>query len=376
MGMQANKSMLHRSTTLPKLTLTERPPDLPIIPTRWVGQLEDHIIHPEKTMEQTWYIKDDVDSNSRTLKSRGEGEYDARELLEEHIKYITVIVKQLNKDIEVLQEQIRTRDIASQGANSMVKCLEMRHLNGIGDLRGRVARCDASIARLSADLITIYEGIVSLSKEQRRAKVTLETKLKDVEGQISQLLKKIEESIKEQERKIKLTQAQNSEHPHLLDVKMKSITEDIRSEALSSCSRLEQELARKEQELLHQIQLLSLVIKDKTEFSEKRMEQRFNQLSMKLDKIEVTQNMNSELSNIKHAEKKLNMCIVSIEQKIWKEIKDIKAETNVGFTAIYESIGSLRQILESKMKLDKEQLEEKIFQVKQMMDPVPPELSE
>ncbi|XP_067827591.1 protein FAM81A-like [Heptranchias perlo] len=367
--------MLHRGTTLPKLTVTERPRDRPRTSTRQVGQLESHITHPEKTMnasmDQTWYIKDAIDSNSRALQSRGEEEYGARQLLEEHIRYITVIVKQLNKDIEVLQEQIRTQDNASHGTNSVVKSLEMRHLNGIGDLRGRVARCDASIARLSADLMTIYKGIQNLSEEQQRAKVTLEAKIKDVEGQISQLLKRIEESIREQEGKIKLTKGQSSEQPHLLDVRMKSITEAMKGQVLSNCSRLERELARKEQELLYQIELLSLAIKDKTESSETRMEERFNQLSMKFDKINVIQKMNLEFYNVKHIEEKLNVLIVKREKKIWNEIEDIKAKTNVGFSAIYESIGSLRQILEAKMKLDKDQLQKQILQAKQMMDPIP-----
>ncbi|XP_067874017.1 protein FAM81A-like [Heterodontus francisci] len=321
-------------------------------------------------MDQAWYNKHDMDSKTQPLQSKVEGESGARQLLEEHIKYITVIVKQLNKDIEVLQEHIRTRDDASRGTNAVVKSLETRHLNGIGDLRGRVARCDASIAKLSADLMSIYEGIQNLCKEQQRAKLTLEAKIKDVEGQVSQLLKRVEESIREQHRKMNLTRGQNSEQPHLLDVRMKSLSEDIKDQVLSSCSRLEQKLAKKEWELLHQIELISLAMKDKTESSEKSMEERFNQLSMKLDKIEAIQKMNSEPYNIKHVEKKVNLIIVGLEKKIWKEIEDIETETNVGFSVIYESIGSLRNILEAKMKLDKDQLQKQILQMKQMMDPI------
>ncbi|XP_051896319.1 protein FAM81A-like [Pristis pectinata] len=321
-------------------------------------------------MNQNWCIKDDIDSYSRALKNGGEGEYVVRQLLEEHIRYITVIVKQINKDIEVLQDQIRTLDSGSRGTNNMVKTLEMRHLEGIGDLRGRVARCDASIAKLSADLVRICEGIQNLSNEQQRTKLTLEGKIKDVEGQISQLLKRIEESIREQERKIKLTMGQSSEQPHLLDVVMKNISEDFKGQVLSSSSRLEQELARKEQDLLHQIERLSLVMKDKTESSEKRLEERLNHLSVKFDKAEEIQKMKFETQGTKYLEKKLNAIRIMIAERIWKEIESIKAETNVGFTAVYESIGSLRQILEAKMKLDKEQLQKQILQVKQMINPV------
>ncbi|XP_038670884.1 protein FAM81A-like isoform X2 [Scyliorhinus canicula] len=304
--------------------------DLPNTPTKQVDQCEGHIIHPGKTiMELCWNTNDIIDSKSQPLQSKVEGEIYARQLLEEHIKYITVVVKQLNKDIEVLQEEIRRRDNVSHGTNAVLKSLELRHVNGIGELRGRVARCDASIAKLSADLMSIYEGIQNLSKEQQKAKLTLEAKIKDVEGQISELLKRVEEYIREQQIKIGFTGEQNREQPHLLDIRMKSITEDIKDQVLSSCSRLEQKLARKEQELMHQIELISLTVKDKTESSEKSMEDRINQLSVKLDKIEAIQKTYSELHDIKQVEDKLNLVIASIEMKIWKEIEDIEAETNV-----------------------------------------------
>ncbi|XP_078386051.1 protein FAM81A-like [Cetorhinus maximus] len=326
-------------------------------------------------MDQGWKTKDDIDSKTHPLQNKIKGETYAQQLLEEHLKYIAAIVKQLNKDIEMLQEQSRARDNASRGTSAVMKSLELRHLNGIGELRGRVARCDASIAKLSADLMSIYEGIQNLSKEQQRAKLILEAKIKDVEGQISELLKRVEESIREQQRKINFTREQNSEQPHLLDIRMKSITEDIKDQVLSSCSRLEQKLARKEQELLHQIELISLIVKDKTESSEKSMEERINQLSVKLDKIETIQKMNSELYSIKHVEEKLNLIIINIEKKIWKEIEDIEAETNVGFSAIYDSIGSLKHILEAKMKQDKEQLQKQIRQMKHTMNSTPPQPS-
>ncbi|XP_069767928.1 protein FAM81A-like isoform X3 [Narcine bancroftii] len=323
-------------------------------------------------------------------KNRGKGEYVVRHLLEEHTRHITVIVEQLNKDIEVLRDQIWTLDNGSQGTNNMVKALEMRHQNAIGDLRGRVARCDSSIAKLSAHLVRIDEAIQSLSNERQRAKLTLEGKIKDVEGQvkqdiISQHLNRIEVSIREQEGKIKLAMKQNSEQRRLLDVMMKNISEDIKSQVLSSSSQLEEELARKEKELLHQIEWLSLVIKDKTESSEKRLQEGLNHLSVKFGKVEEIQKMNSEPQGIKHLEKKLNAISIVLEKKIWKEVESIKARTNVapslsegkavlpclqrsyalpGFTAIYESIGFLRQILEAKMKLDKEQLQNQILQLK------------
>ncbi|XP_032002534.1 protein FAM81A, partial [Hylobates moloch] len=186
-----------------------------------VEQLEDRILCHEKTtaalVEHAFRIKDDIVNSLQKMQNKGGGDRLARLFLEEHIRNITAIVKQLNRDIEVLQEQIRARDNISYGTNSALKTLEMRQLSGLGDLRGRVARCDASIARLSAEHKTTYEGLQHLNKEQQAAKLILETKIKDAEGQISQLLNRVDLSISEQSTKLKMSHRDSNHQLQLLD---------------------------------------------------------------------------------------------------------------------------------------------------------------
>ncbi|KAI2574456.1 FAM81A isoform 3, partial [Pan troglodytes] len=104
-----------------------------------VEQLEDRILCHEKTtaalVEHAFRIKDDIVNSLQKMQNKGGGDRLARLFLEEHIRNITAIVKQLNRDIEVLQEQIRARDNISYGTNSALKTLEMRQLSGLGDLR-------------------------------------------------------------------------------------------------------------------------------------------------------------------------------------------------------------------------------------------------
>ncbi|KAL8197004.1 UNVERIFIED_CONTAM: Protein fam81a [Gekko kuhli] len=117
---------------------------VPLGSARLVDQLEDRILSHEKTtaalVEHAFRIKEDIVSTLHRMQNKGGGDRLARQLLEEHIRNITAIVRQLNRDIEVLQEQIRVRDNLSYGTNSTLKSLELRQLSGLGDLRGRVAR--------------------------------------------------------------------------------------------------------------------------------------------------------------------------------------------------------------------------------------------
>lgn len=42
----------------------------------------------------------------------------------------------------------------------------MNQVVGVTDLRGRVVRCDASIARLAADLKTVFDSVRNLGQQQ------------------------------------------------------------------------------------------------------------------------------------------------------------------------------------------------------------------
>ncbi|XP_019513070.1 PREDICTED: protein FAM81A [Hipposideros armiger] len=439
-----------------------------------VEQLEDRILCHEKTtaalVEHAFRIKDDIVNSLQKMQNKGGGDRLARLFLEEHIRNITAIVKQLNRDIEVLQEQIRARDNISYGTNSALKTLELRQLSGLGDLRGRVARCDASIARLSAEHKTTYEGLQHLNKEQQAAKLILETKIKDAEGQGSETITPsdprahppaspnykvqlvalpdqgvwpvtsrnsgtqpaacsiVEYSLRPclimnpslqpclhlESSQWQHLAGEQSLGPHLIKYsceaqpvalpnrgihpaappfqgiqpattpnqrivlhltcrlshfRFKGTIEELSNQILSARKWLQQEQERIEKELLQKIDQLSLVVKENNGASERDMEKKLSQMSARLDKLEESQKKHVEVQRTKQEEEKVHGRISKLELRMSADMKDIKAEVDAGFTAIYESIGSLRQVLEAKMKLDKDQLQK---QIQQMQKPEVP----
>uniref|UniRef100_G3TDT0 Family with sequence similarity 81 member A n=1 Tax=Loxodonta africana TaxID=9785 RepID=G3TDT0_LOXAF len=340
-----------------------------------VEQLEDRILCHEKTtaalVEHAFRIKDDIVNSLQKMQNKGGGDRLARLFLEEHIRNITAIVKQLNRDIEVLQEQIRARDNISYGTNSALKTLEMRQLSGLGDLRGRVARCDASIARLSAEHKSTYEGLQHLNKEQQAAKLILETKIKDAEGQLSGLLTFIELQVNVYKSSLKISNRSVSQTLRLFAcfLRLKGTVEELSNQILSARNWLQQEQERIEKELLQKIDQLSLVVKENSGASERDLEKKLSHMSARLDKIEESQKKTLEVQRPKQEEEKLHGRIGKLELQMSEDLKEMKAEINAGFAAIYESIGSLRQVLEAKMKLDKDQLQK---QIQQMQKPEAP----
>jgi len=72
----------------------------------------------------------------------------------------------------------------SEGTNVAVKNLEVSHVTQLADLRSRVARCDASIARLAADLKTCYESIRTLNQTQIESNSKLMDKIHHVDSKV------------------------------------------------------------------------------------------------------------------------------------------------------------------------------------------------
>uniref|UniRef100_A0A8C9RZG4 Protein FAM81B-like n=1 Tax=Scleropages formosus TaxID=113540 RepID=A0A8C9RZG4_SCLFO len=98
-------------------------------------------------LEQAFRIKDDIIASLNTTQSSVQMEAFSRRLLENHIRTITHIVKQLSQNIEVLESQIVRRDGVSSDTRFALQFLDQKNLAGIGDLRGRVARCADALAR-------------------------------------------------------------------------------------------------------------------------------------------------------------------------------------------------------------------------------------
>ncbi|XP_032030180.1 protein FAM81A [Hylobates moloch] len=142
--------------------------------------------------------------------------------------------------------------------------------------------------------------------------------------------------------------------------KFKGTVEELSNQILSARSWLQQEQERIEKELLQKIDQLSLIVKENSGASERDMEKKLSQMSARLDKIEEGQKKTFDGQRTRQEEEKMHGRITKLELQMNQNIKEMKADVNAGFTAVYESIGSLRQVLEAKMKLDRDQLQKQI----------------
>ncbi|XP_075049383.1 protein FAM81B [Mixophyes fleayi] len=339
---------------------------LPAIPAGRVEVLEDRVFNQEKTttilLDQAFKIKEDV---SMLRGNRG-NQWDvmAQRLLENHMQTITQIVKQLSKDIEVLENEIRTRDTVSTGTSFAVQSLDRKHLSGIGDLRGRVARCDASIAKLSGDLMTTKQELHTQEKEIHSVSAALEARVKQLDFKVMQLFGKMETSISEQNNKVKSAEGVQHHEIQLLDFKLAGLLEDIQGQIQNQHKWTEAQLQRSAVEQSQHIQQLLNTVTEKTSATEKSLQDNVHHLTLKVDNTEHVQRLESKINKLKHASAKMAARITKLESQIWDEMENMKSEYRSGFQAIQESLNSLQQIQETKVKLESKKVQRDIKQIR------------
>ncbi|XP_061078553.1 protein FAM81A-like, partial [Conger conger] len=293
---------------------------------------------------------------SSVRRSQGRGPRDERLVLDEHVSSVTTLIQRLSRDIEVLQEKLPTQAEVTYGARSALQRMELLQLAILGDLRGRVARCDANISKLSADLHATREDLQSLDKEQKISKAALETKFQEVETQVSLMCSKVDQSTTLKEARRKPTEGDSS----LLDSKLKMITDELKAQIISVQNWMDKEMENTLKEVLNRIEQLSKLIQNKINSNDKAVQEKYSQLAGKLYTLEQTQRERSQRG--RDAEQTLKARISRVEQRLWAEVQDLRAETNAGFTIIHASLASLRKVLEVKIRLTHEQLEQQIGQ--------------
>ncbi|XP_069043634.1 protein FAM81B [Lepisosteus oculatus] len=332
-----------------------------------LGFLEGRLSNQEHSMavllEQAFRIKEDILANLRASQGASVSEATSRRLLESHIHTITHIVKQLSKDIEVLEGQILQRDSVSSGTSFAVQSLDHKNLAGIGDLRGRVARCDASIAKLSGDVTAAGQEVHRLHKEILDVRAALDLRLKEMELKVTQVLEKVENSLAEQSSRMTATRGDQHHEIQLLELKTSGTLAELRGLMERHREWAEQQLSGSERARAHGAEQLRALLRDRLEESEKKLGEQVSGLALRLEKAEEQQELEVRANREKRAEDRLNTRIGKLEARVWEELGLIRKEYRSGFQSIHDALSSLKEINETKSRLDKEKLRKDIKQI-------------
>ncbi|XP_051750456.1 protein FAM81B isoform X1 [Ctenopharyngodon idella] len=332
--------------------------------------MESRITNQERTLstllEQAVKIRDDVVTGLRATQGSVLMESSARKLLENHIQIITHIVKQLSRDIQVLEAQIIERDNLAAGTTFAVKSLDHKNMMGIGDLRGRVARCDASIAKLSSDVGNGGRDILKLQQEVSELRSELELKLRDMELKLSQDVGKLEMSMSEKFISQRNATGDLQKEIQQLDVKTSSGLMEMEEQTvrLRKWAKEQMKTAVQSHTLCSQLHTL---LQERVVEVEGRLKEKMVLLSGHLERLEAQLEKVRSADKTKCSESKLNSKINTLEKSFREELEQMRREYQSGFQAVHDAIASLRHIGDTKAKLDKGELQRDIRQIQRNM---------
>ncbi|KAM6391947.1 protein FAM81B [Rhynochetos jubatus] len=453
---QAMPEGIKAPATTPNVYSQGRDPSPPPRPKDRARLLEERLSSQERTtaflLHQALRIRDDIISYLQGSKGYQHGETAAQRLLENDIQTMTSIIKKLSQDIEVLEREIRTRDGAAVETNFAVQSLDHKFIQGLGDLRGRVARCEASIAKLAGDISIIRHEAQKTDKEIYGLHSALKNCIGDFEKKVMQLLGKIETSSSDHTANLKTVRGDQHHELQLLDFKhgdpalifedlgagsggssrvpspslpdlsrtgfgrrfllfqpdgsllglrkaphtspsqarvgymlvciismlsryrflshrkanpvctftrprLTSSLSDFRDQIQTHRKWTEVQLTRSEEDQAQLRHHLFNSVKETLERAEKRVEEKLLLLSLKLEQMDKPQKYEKQLNQMKSDEKNLHARITRFERQIWKELEEIQHEYRSGFQSIQESLELLKQIQNTKLKLEKKKIQ-------------------
>lgn len=286
-------------------------------------------------------------------------------ILQEHIKAITNVVNYLNQDIKDLGKQISSWNHAHFTTNQAMKNLEIHHARSLTDLRSRIVRCDSSITKLNS-LINQSNNAIKIQNEniENLEKKLLES-FHNIEIKMHGFSSKLDKSISQYEMNTENVQRKFSAQVSHLDSNSQCILKELKVALDSNIKKVEVDIKKIETKMTdiiktesknHLLQLKAL----EYEWSEKQhlLNERLNDLEEKR-----TNDRKAMEKFISSAEAKLDYNVKQIEQEIdlWKKV------CYEGFSAVYDGLSNIDNIMEGKYKLTNQQLWKEVSQIRKMV---------
>ncbi|KAM7391816.1 hypothetical protein PAMP_022473 [Pampus punctatissimus] len=322
---------------------------------------EGSLSSQEKTLaallQQAFRIKEEVAAGLRSTQGSIQAEVLSRRLLENHILIITRIVKQLSVDIQTLERQITQWDSVTSGTTLAVQSLDQKNMAGIGDLRGRVARCDASISKLSTDVSFWERQVIRLQQEVTELRSAVDVQFKELEVKLYHELGRLETLLKEHSQGQRTSMSDLQRQVNLLEARISSDLKEAKEQTDTLKKWTEQQLHSSVQTHAQSSQQLRTQLHDNMLEAESRLADRLRALEARVEQSGTQQDQADQL---KRSQTELGKRMSSVENSLHQELQLLKHNYHKGFLSVHDAIGSLRQISDIKSCLDKEKLQKDI----------------
>jgi len=150
-----------------------------------INNLENRITQQESTSKSLLNKSYELEAellnkrNSDVMSSRLQQQW------EDHLRDVTDEVRSLNKDVAQLRNELMIRDQTEAESFEQQQQQTGATKAGVADLRGRVVRCDSSIAQLASELRRLNTSVGSESDKMMKITESSLQKSREIENNVS-----------------------------------------------------------------------------------------------------------------------------------------------------------------------------------------------
>lgn len=298
----------------------------------------------------------DLEDQLEVSKNRERMSTQLQDLWQDHIRDITSEVRQLNREVDGLKQQLAVRDQFEQETSQQSKSVEQLTKAGVSDLRGRVVRCDTSIAQLASEVRAINSKSSSDSDRLHQITETSIEKARQLEDNMALMSRRMEKLLNDQENRIEKIEGNSNIQLETIDLRVKAILDDIRLTVEGNRKWNEAERSRIEQQLISLVDLNNVNIQSKQESFELKITERMEKLErlMRESKDDIGMLRKEIEKNNKNDEIFARM--ETMRRKMELDVRNLKKEYREGFESVRESINATNRLTDTKLKLFKENI--------------------
>lgn len=296
-------------------------------------------------------------------------EENTRNLLQDHIRYITTIVKRLNQDIEGLESEIRARDHGIMGTNAAVGKLEVHNVTSLQDLRGRIVRCDVSIHKHSTDIRTCFGDIQRVINDQYKAHTAVQEVIHQMEAQIIAIGGELEKLAGINTSDLQHMKKDSRRDLDLANERNENSLKDLKNAFALYKASMSSDHDRIENRMVTMVEKATSTWTQILGKLESRLEDNVYSIQGRLSKIESAVSRDRQIINDLQGiiENTVMARLNDFSRYHQSELQTAKNEFREGFTSVHDSISNAKRVVEGKLKLQEDKLKKDVNQVRKLV---------
>ncbi|XP_052795840.1 protein FAM81A-like isoform X2 [Mya arenaria] len=305
------------------------------------------------------------------LVSRQADDWDSssRDLLQQHIKYMVAIIRRLNTDIEGLEAELRGRDIAVIGTNAAVNKLEVHHVTMLHDLRGRIVRCDTSIAKHTKDIIMVMEELRRLEGLIFGTREKLTADIHRLEAEVMSMTSELERQNGEQRSEMNHMKSDTAHRITMLEDRQKARMAEIHEAIDGNRDNIDHYLEKMDAKFKAMIDKATAGWGDMMSRVDARTDQNMMSILSRLKRLE--EQMTRDKQNMKTVQQNIEGQVIATIQDSLEyqnaELAKAKNEFRNGFTELQDSLANMKRVVEGRRKLMGHQVNKELGMVKKAL---------